>query len=92
MHLSVHDSTLPHRQDIARSPESTMSSITPNYSLFTIPAYMVLAMIPHAYSVQVITSNNNKKWNNASPRSLSNLQMVEKSVSKDVRLPCREDM
>ena len=49
---------------------------------------MVLAMIPHAYSVQVITSNNNKKWNNASPRSLSNLQMVEKSVSKEVRFRC----
>ena len=55
----------------------------PNYALLSIPAYMVIAQLPHAYSVYLITSNNNWKWDNASPRSTSNKAHVEKSVPKD---------
>lgn len=61
-----------------RSPQ------TSNYSLFTIIAYMVLAAVPHAYSVFLIGSNNNWKWDNASPRSQSNRSNVSTSVPNHV--------
>ena len=60
------------------------SARTPNYSLFTIIAYMVLAAVPHAYSVCLIGSNNNWKWDNASPRSQNNRSNVSKSVPNEV--------
>ena len=59
-------------------------TMTPNYSLFAIPAYMVLASIPHAYSVYYIGCNNNWKWDNASPRSTGNRTSVSKSVPNEV--------
>ncbi len=53
---------------------------TANYSLFAIPAYMVLAQIPHAYSVALIGSSNNWKWDNSSPRSTRNRTHTSQSV------------
>lgn len=58
--------------------------MAPNYSLFTIPAVLVVALIPHGYSIYLITKNNNGKWDNASPRSTGNRGQVEKSVPKDI--------
>lgn len=42
---------------------------------------MVLAQLPHAYSVYLIGSSNNWKWDNSSPRSTSNRDHCSKSVS-----------
>ena len=39
-----------------------------NYSLYGIPAYYFLAMLPHIYSVMIV-SRNKQNWDNASPRS-----------------------
>lgn len=55
-----------------------------NYSLFAIPAYLVIAMAPHAYSVYYITMHNNNKFDLPSPRSTNNRNILEKSVPKDV--------
>ncbi|ETN41673.1 uncharacterized protein HMPREF1541_03609 [Cyphellophora europaea CBS 101466] len=55
-----------------------------NYALFTIPAYLVIAMFPHAYSVWLITTNNNNKWDLQSPRSTNNRSKTEASVPKHI--------
>ena len=60
------------------------SGVKSNYSLFAIPAYMVVAVIPHAYSVYLIGSNNNWKWDNASPRSTNNKSNCSKTVPSAV--------
>ena len=57
---------------------------TANYSLFAIPAYVVIAMVPHAYSVYYVTKHNYNKFDLPSPRSSNNRSMLEKSVPKDV--------
>ena len=56
--------------------------MTPNYSLFTIPAYLVLAMIPHAYSIILITSHDPKAWNNTNPRSSTNTERIQKAIPR----------
>ena len=61
-----------------------ISNSVPNYSFFSIIAYMVLASVPHAYSVYLIASNNNWRWDNASPRSTNNRSNVAKSVPNDI--------
>lgn len=48
---------------------------------------MVLAMIPHCYSVWLITKHNNKKskkFDLPSPRSTDNRASIEKSVPREV--------
>jgi uncharacterized MAPEG superfamily protein len=60
------------------------SNVTPNYSLLTIPVYMVVANMPHAYSVYLIGSNNNWKWDNASPRSANNKTQCSNSVAASI--------
>lgn len=57
---------------------------TPNYALFTIPAYMVVAMGPHAYSTYLVTKHNNNQFSLASPRSTNNRSMIEKTVPKEI--------
>jgi uncharacterized MAPEG superfamily protein len=56
----------------------------PNYSLFAIPAYLVVAMAPHACGVYFVTKHNNDKFDLPSPRSTNNRTMLEKSLSKEV--------
>ena len=51
-----------------------------NYSLYAIPASLVLAMLPHVYAVQVIKSANNGRWDNSNPRSTTYNDKVQKSV------------
>ena len=53
---------------------------TYNYSLYSIPAYLALAMYPHAYSVYLVTSANNNQWSHASPRSTVLASTVKQSV------------
>jgi uncharacterized MAPEG superfamily protein len=55
-----------------------------NYSLFAIPAYMVLAMVPHSYSVWLVTKHNNRKFDLPSPRSTDNRVRIEKSVPRHI--------
>lgn len=57
---------------------------TPNYALFAIPVYWVVAMVPHGYSVYLITTHNNNKFDLPSPRSTNNRSMIEKSVPKHI--------
>lgn len=54
--------------------------MAPNLSLFSIPAYFALALGPHVYSVLLIRSANNDKWDNANPRSELHSEAIRKSV------------
>ncbi|MCJ1472534.1 hypothetical protein MMC13_001183 [Lambiella insularis] len=40
-----------------------------NYSIYAIPAFWLLSLLPHNYAIHTITSANNGKWDNANPRS-----------------------
>ncbi|MCJ1281201.1 hypothetical protein MMC26_000519 [Xylographa opegraphella] len=40
-----------------------------NYSIYAIPAFWLLSLLPHNYAVYTITAANNGKWDNANPRS-----------------------
>jgi uncharacterized MAPEG superfamily protein len=55
-----------------------------NYSILAIPAYLVIAMVPHAYSVYLVTKHNNNKFDHPSPRSTNNRSMIEKSVPQEI--------
>lgn len=61
-----------------------MATATPNYSLFAIPAYLVIAMVPHAYSVSLITKYNKKLYDMPSPRSSGGRTEIEKSVPRAI--------
>jgi uncharacterized MAPEG superfamily protein len=60
------------------------NSPTPNYSLLALLLYAVIAYIPHAYSVALITSHNNYQWDNTSPRSTKNRTHVSGSVPQHI--------
>lgn len=53
---------------------------SPNYSLYAVPAYIVLAMFPHAYAISTIKSANNGRWDNSNPRSPAYNEKIQKSV------------
>src|SRR5665213_929945 len=53
--------------------------MSPNYSLYAIPAYVFTAMLPHVYSI-VLLSANKKRWDNVSPRSQKFADSLKKSV------------
>ena len=57
---------------------------TTNYSIYAIPAYWFLALIPHAFGVQRIKKANNGRWNNANPKSTAYHATMEKSVPAEV--------
>lgn len=50
-----------------------------NYSLYAIPAYYTLAMVPHIYSV-VLVGMNKQHWDNASPRSKKFDESLKKGI------------
>jgi uncharacterized MAPEG superfamily protein len=50
-----------------------------NYSLYGIPAYWTLALIPHVYSV-VLVSNNKQKWDNANSKSEKFSALLRKNL------------
>ena len=54
-----------------------------NYSLYAIPAYYTLAMVPHLYSV-VIVGMNKQHWDNASPRSKKFEDSLKKGIPPKV--------
>jgi uncharacterized MAPEG superfamily protein len=53
-----------------------------NYSLYSIPAYIVLAMVPHVYSITLL-SRHKKRWDNVSPRSQKFASALQKSIPPD---------
>jgi len=53
-----------------------------NYSLYSIPAYIVLAMVPHVYSLTLL-STHKKHWDNVSPRSQKFTSSLQKSIPPD---------
>ena len=57
---------------------------TTNYSIYAIPAYWLLAMVPHMYGMQYVKNANNGRWSNVSPRSTKWGNTLEKSLPADV--------
>ena len=55
-----------------------------NYSIYAIPAFVVLALFPHAYATRIIKNANNKKWDNANPRSAALKENAKKSVPASI--------
>jgi len=51
-----------------------------NYSIYAIPASLILALLPHVYAVQIIKSSNNGRWDNSNPRSSTYHDKIQKSV------------
>ncbi|TVY33125.1 hypothetical protein LOCC1_G008528 [Lachnellula occidentalis] len=46
-----------------------MTSSLPNLSLYAIPAYWLLCLVPHNYAIAIISRANNGHWDNTNPRS-----------------------
>ena len=55
-----------------------------NYSLYAVPAYYVLSLLPHQYAVSTIKAANNGRWNNANSRSSNWIEQIQKSVPAEV--------
>lgn len=55
----------------------------PNYTLYSIPAYLTLALVPHTYSVYYL-STNRKRWDNANPRGTQFAASLSKSLPPNV--------
>jgi uncharacterized MAPEG superfamily protein len=58
--------------------------MAPNLSLFAIPAYWILTMLPHNYAIAIMRKANNGRWNNASPRSSKWDATLRESTPADV--------
>src|SRR5437762_10852184 len=57
-----------------------MSITTTNYSIYMIPAYYLLAQLPHSLAISTIRSANNGRWDNTNPRSTQWIDTLAKSV------------
>jgi len=64
----ISPSTIQLRSPPAQQIATMASSIT-NYSLFAVPAYWILCLIPHNYAIAIMKKANNGHWDNTSPRS-----------------------
>ena len=51
-----------------------------NYSVFAIPAYLAITIIPHGYGQTIIKNANNQHWDSANPRSTAWNDTVKKAV------------
>jgi len=51
-----------------------------NYSMYSLPAYFALSIVPHMYAIVLLTSNNNGYWDNTCPRSADYNAKIQKSV------------
>lgn len=54
--------------------------MSPNYSLYAIPAYWLLSMVPQVYAVSLITTST-QSWNNANPRSTAYLEKLKQKCT-----------
>lgn len=55
----------------------------PNYSVLGLAAYYIISVIPHAYSIGIITRANNGQWNNSNPRSSKFSAKLQSTVPAD---------
>ena len=55
---------------------------TPNYSIYAIPAFWLIAFAPHAYSAALIHRGTNGRVENANPRGASIAEMYRKSLDR----------
>ncbi|TVY39630.1 hypothetical protein LSUB1_G003054 [Lachnellula subtilissima] len=46
-----------------------MASSLTNLSLYAVPAYWILCLVPHNYAIAIMTKANNGYWDNTNPRS-----------------------
>lgn len=51
-----------------------------NLSIYAIPVYYILSLVPHSYGLNLIMSTKNGRWDNANPRSPKTQAAAEKSV------------
>lgn len=51
-----------------------------NISGYAIPAYYLLALLPHFYAVEIIKKANNSRWDSSNPRSSNWDDTLRKSV------------
>jgi uncharacterized MAPEG superfamily protein len=54
-----------------------------NLSVYGIPVYYVLSLLPHSYALGLVRSQGSK-WDNANPRSTNLDEAVKKSVTADI--------
>lgn len=53
---------------------------TTNYSIYTIPFYYFMAILPHSYAISLVRGANSGKWDNSNPRSTNLHSSIQKSV------------
>ncbi|KAL6720776.1 hypothetical protein ACLMJK_002701 [Lecanora helva] len=53
---------------------------TPNYSIYAMPAFYVLGLLPQFYATILIYRATNGRFNNANPRGQSSQQVYQKST------------
>jgi uncharacterized MAPEG superfamily protein len=54
--------------------------MTTNFSIFAVPVYWLLCIIPHTYAVSLIVKNSNGRYDNSSPRSTNYEATLRKTV------------
>lgn len=57
--------------------------MAPNLALISIPAYYVLAMVPHAYALRVATQGEFGKHENQNPRGASTIEGLRQKLSPE---------
>lgn len=55
---------------------------SPNYSIYAIPAFYILALAPHVYSGALLNRGTNGRMDNANPRGSSFSELAKKSLDK----------
>lgn len=52
-----------------------------NYSVYSIPIYYIMNLIPHTYSTTIFAGGSVKNWDNANPKSAAVRERFQKRVS-----------
>ena len=55
---------------------------TSNYSIYAIPAFYILALVPHFYGSALLNRGTNGRLDNANPRGTSFSELIQKSLDK----------
>ena len=58
-----------------------MASSNFSLPLLSIPAYYILASVPHAYAAYLSTAGNMAKYDNRNPHSANNVDRIKRSLS-----------
>jgi uncharacterized MAPEG superfamily protein len=54
---------------------------THNLTILAIPAYYVMAVMPHAYAISIVKKHDRKIWDNTSPRSADLKNKLQSTLS-----------